>query len=146
MLSGPAKALIDDAKSLQLATIDADGSPHLSTLWFGWLDGEIVAWTMRDSHKARNLRRNPRVACLVDAGTGYGELRGVSMRGRVELTDDPDRLRAIATAVFQRNYPPEEQPDVEAMVAAGRRVGMIMHVERSFSWDARGSGRRLPQP
>lgn len=138
------RAAIAAARSLQLATIDEDGTPHLSTLWFGLLDGDVVAWTPQDSHKARNLRRDPRVACLVEAGDRYTDIRGVSIKGRVELVDSPDELTSIATAIFERNFPPGERPDPAALVAGGRRVGLVLYIDSAASWDHRKLERSGP--
>jgi general stress protein 26 len=146
MIAEPARSLLDEAKSLQVATIGRDGWPQQSTLWFGWVDGDMVAWTLKTSPKAQNMRRDRRVSGLVDLGTDYGEIRGVSLRGTVELVEDPTRLTEIARAIFTRNFPPDEQPDVDALVGAGRRVGLVFSFDRVFHWDSRGTGRRAPQP
>ena len=59
---------IEERKSLQVATIGADGAPHLTTLWFAIVDGEIVFETFTKSQKIVNLRRDPRIAVLVEDG------------------------------------------------------------------------------
>ena len=55
-------AFLDQAHSLQVATIGSDGAPHLTTVWFGVKDGEILFETYGKSQKAINLRRDPRIA------------------------------------------------------------------------------------
>jgi hypothetical protein len=146
VIAPAARALLDEAKSLQMATIGRDGWPQLSTLWFGWLEDRMVAWTLKASPKAKNLARDNRVGCLVDLGADYAEIRGVSMRGRVELVHGPEALRPIAQAIFTRNFPADGQPDIEALLAADRRVGLVFDFDRVFHWDGRGSGRTLPAP
>ena len=42
---------IEERKSLQVATLGRDGSPHLTTLWFAIVDGEIVFETFTKSQK-----------------------------------------------------------------------------------------------
>ena len=137
-------AMVDEGKSLQVSTIDQGGGPHLATLWYGLLDGRIVAWTPAETVKARHLRANPRAAWLIEAGTEYSELRGVSFSGRIDLTDDQDELRRIGTAIFSRNYPPAEQPDIDEMMAGRRRVGLIFQPAVAAGWDHRKLGRRRP--
>ena len=44
---------IASQKSLQVATINKDGTPHLSTLWFDVVNGEIVFETFTKSQKSR---------------------------------------------------------------------------------------------
>ena len=75
-------------KSLQVATLNRDGSPHLTTLWFAVVDGEIVFETFAKSQKIVNLERDPRIAVLLEDGSAYDELRGVSITGRAELQRD----------------------------------------------------------
>ena len=53
-------AFMDERKSLQVATINKDGSPHLTTLWFAVIDGAIVFETFKKSQKIVNLERDPR--------------------------------------------------------------------------------------
>ncbi len=87
---------------VQVATVNPDGSPHLTTLFYVLHEGHIVFWTYASSQKIRNLERDPRITCLVEDGEDYFELRGVSMTGRAELIRDEDRIRAIGTAVASR--------------------------------------------
>ncbi|MEO2164699.1 MAG: pyridoxamine 5'-phosphate oxidase family protein, partial [Acidimicrobiales bacterium] len=61
-------AFIEEKKSLQVATLNADGSPHLSTLWFALVDNKIVFETYTRSQKIVNLHRDPRITVLVEDG------------------------------------------------------------------------------
>src|SRR5437867_2343870 len=101
---------IEERKSLQVATIGADGAPHLTTLWFVIVDGEIAFETFTKSQKIVNLKRDPRIAVLVEDGITYNELRGVSINGRTELVEDPAVVIPYARAMVRRNQPeiPEE--------------------------------------
>ena len=89
------RKLLEGAKSYWLVTIDPDGKPHLVAMWYAVLDGEIWFETKAKSQKAVNLRRDPRITCLVEAGEQYGELRGVSIAGRAELHDDYDTVYEV---------------------------------------------------
>ncbi|WP_376795682.1 PPOX class F420-dependent oxidoreductase [Thermogemmatispora sp.] len=76
-----------------LATVNADGSPHLTTMWF-LLDGDEVLMNTRVGRvKERNMRRDPRVSLCIEDGYRY-----VTISGRVRLIDDP----AIAQADIYR--------------------------------------------
>ena len=65
---------IESQKSLQVATLNRDGSPHLVTLWFAIVDGRIVMETFTKSQKVVNLERDPRIALLLEDGEVYQEL------------------------------------------------------------------------
>jgi len=131
--------LIEERRSLQVATLNRDGSPHLTTLWFAVVDGKIVFETYTKSQKIVNLERDPRIAVLVEAGTGYDELRGVSIRGTAEIVKDPERVHVIAGAVMGRNHPGVPKDEVEALARrmAAKRSGVIVHPAKIVSWDHR---------
>jgi PPOX class probable F420-dependent enzyme len=138
---GPERVLeyLMGCRALQLATLGPDGWPHQATMWFGLLDGDPVMWTQRTSVKARNIRHDPRVSCLVESGHDYAELKGLSARGRAELVEDPAELVRIGAAVIPR-YFPEPVPDHRAMALSGARVGIRVRVERWASWDFSTAG------
>jgi PPOX class probable F420-dependent enzyme len=64
-LSSAARELLESAAVATVATINSDGSVHLSSAWVGIEDGEIVFATLPDQRKLRNLRRDPRIALTI---------------------------------------------------------------------------------
>ncbi|MEV0589928.1 PPOX class F420-dependent oxidoreductase [Nonomuraea cavernae] len=141
--SGELRDYLLSRKSLQLATLNPDGSPHLATMWFGVLGDDIVMWTQRASVKARNLRHDPRVACLVESGDDYASLKGLTVTGHAELVEDDGTLLRIGEALVPRNYPEPGRPDYREMALSGARVGIVIHADRWSSWDfARTATRR----
>jgi PPOX class probable F420-dependent enzyme len=130
-------AFIEEQKSLQVATLDKTGMPHLTTLWFAVVDGDIVFETFTKSQKIVNLRRDPRISVLLEDGDTYESLRGVSIQGHAELHDDPDVVHPYALAVMRRNQPdiPEASLDQAARVMAAKRTAVVVKGERVISWD-----------
>lgn len=128
---------IEEQKSLQVATIGKDGMPHLTTLWFAVIDGEIVFETFTKSQKIVNLKRDPRISVLLEDGVEYNKLRGVSIQGRAQLHTDPEEVLPCAMAVMRRNQPeiPPEQLEPAARMLAAKRTGVVIKPERIFSWD-----------
>ena len=133
---------IEGRKSLQVATLNRDGSPHLTTLWFGILDGDIVFETFTKSQKIVNLKRDPRIAVLVEDGLEYNELRGVAINGRAELHSDPAVVHPYALAVMKRNQPeiPPEHLEAAAKRMAAKRTAVVVKPEKIVSWDHRKLG------
>jgi PPOX class probable F420-dependent enzyme len=133
---------IEERRSMQVATIGADGAPHLTTLWFAIVDGEIVFETFTKSQKIVNLRRDPRIAVLVEDGHQYNELRGVSINGRALLHTDPAVVHPYALAVMRRNNPqiPPEQLEGAAKMMASKRTAVVVKPEKIVSWDHRKLG------
>lgn len=132
--------LADNVK-VQVASIGKDGAPHLSTLFYVVLDGRIAFWTYGRSQKIRNLERDPRVAALVEDGTDYFELRGVSINGTAELVRDQERIFEIGSAVATRMVGAssfEELGDLgrtEVERQATKRIAVIVHPDHVATWD-----------
>jgi len=87
-LSLEVKQLIDRPNFAHLSTLMPDGSPTSTPVWVGREGDHIVICTGENSLKAKNTRRDPRVAIsIVDFKNPYEE---VQMRGRV-IERRPDR-------------------------------------------------------
>ena len=126
-------------RKLQVASANADGTPHLVTMYYALLDGDLAFWTYGKSQKAVNLRRDPRITCLLENGIAYDELRGVTVYGDVELIEDYDQAVAFGMNLTAR-YPEVFGADAEAMrpfieQQAHRRVVVRVHAKRTASWD-----------
>ena len=88
-LSPEVKQLIDRSNFAHLATLMSDGSPQSVPVWVGREGEHIIVCTGEGSLKAKNTRRDPRVALsIVDFTNPYEE---VQIRGRVnERRPDSD--------------------------------------------------------
>lgn len=132
------------SRIITLATLGRSGLPHLTAMWYGLVDGAIWFETKAKSQKAVNIRRDPRVTVLVEAGDTYDQLRGVSIEGRAEIVDDAEALFRVGVSVWERYtgpYSEEVRPMVEAML--NKRVAIRVVPERTRSWDHRKLG--LPE-
>ena len=136
------RVFVESRKSLQVATINRDGSPHLTTLWFGLVDGDVVFETFTKSQKIQNLKRDPRIACLLEAGETYEELRGVQLNGVAELHDDPEVVHGYAAAVLIRNNPdvPADQLTEAAKAMSSKRTAVVVKPDKVVTWDHRKLG------
>lgn len=136
-------ALFAECKSLQVATLGKDGEPHLTTLWYAVHDGDVIFETYGKSQKALNLRRDPRIAVLVEAGTTYDALRGISIRGKAELVEDNPRLLELMTVLARGNHPELPDDKVTALAAklAEKRLVVVVKADKTISWDHRKMGK-----
>ena len=124
-----------------LATVGADGQPHLVAMWYGIVDGEIWLETKIKSQKAVNLRRDPRFTFMIEAGDTYDTLRGVSFEGTVEITDEPDTVFRVGVSVWERYtgpYTEDMRAGVDMMM--NKRVAVRLITNRVRSWDHRKLG------
>ena len=135
-------AFIEERKSLQVATLNRDRTPHLTTLWFAIVDGALVFETFTKSQKVKNLQRDPRIAVLLEDGTEYAELRGVSINAKAEVHSDPDKVHGLAKQVMIRNNPdvPAEAMDQAAKQLAAKRSAIVVRLEKVVTWDHRKLG------
>lgn len=92
----------------KLATVRADGSPHVAPIWF-LLDGdEVVFNTGKETVKGRNLARDGRIALCVD--DDRPPFHFVVLNGRARVSEDLDEVRAWATRIAAR-YMGEERAE-----------------------------------
>ncbi|MGW4753897.1 PPOX class F420-dependent oxidoreductase [Streptomyces chartreusis] len=95
-------------RTAKLSTVRADGSPHVTPIWFV-LDGdELVFNTGSSSVKGRNLVRDGRVAlCVDDDRPPYSF---VVIQGRARVSEDLDELKHWAIRIGAR-YMGEERAE-----------------------------------
>ncbi|MEE4590341.1 PPOX class F420-dependent oxidoreductase [Streptomyces sp. DSM 41524] len=94
------KFVSEGTRTAKLATVRADGSPHLAPVWF-LLDGDdLVFNTGQETVKGRNLARDGRLAICVD--DDRPPFAFVTLRGRAELIDDLGQVRDWATRIAAR--------------------------------------------
>jgi PPOX class probable F420-dependent enzyme len=87
-------------RTAKVATIGADGRPHVVPVWFV-LDGDTVVFTTGDrSAKARYMRRDPRVALCVDDETPPYAF--VLLEGTVETSPNPPDMLDWCTRIARR--------------------------------------------
>lgn len=102
--------LAHGTRTAKVATVSRSGAPHVMPVWFV-LDGEqLVLTTGAESVKGRNLRRDPRVAVIVDDDTP--PFAFVHIRGRATLSEDPGELLRYTTEIGGRYMGAERAEEV----------------------------------
>ena len=141
--------LTDFLRSPRTAVLSSngrDGFPHSVAMWFVSAldreDGEIHMWAYRKSQKVVNLERDPRCAFMVEEGTVYNELRGVLVRGRARVVDDPEGVFDIGRRLYDlytlpATGVPSGAAEGELRRQAGKRKGIVLPLEMVTSWDHR---------
>lgn len=128
-------------RTATMATLGPTGMPHLVAMWYAVIDGAVWFETKARSQKAVNLRRDPRITCMVEEGETYDTLRGVAMEGTAEIVEDPEALWKVGVDVWERYngpYTDEVKPLVEFMLH--KRIAVRIDVDRVRSWDHRKLG------
>src|SRR4051812_44842736 len=80
-----------EQRTCRIATVSADGRPHVTPLWFVWDGSAFWLYSITRSRRWAELEHDPRIAAVVDTGEGYGELRGVELTGTVEQAAEAPR-------------------------------------------------------
>ena len=110
------RRILDGKNFATVATVNPDGGPQASVVWFR-RDGDSVLFSITsDKQKARNLARDPRVAVTVfDLENPYDS---VEIRGHAELVEDAGKeLPKQLSHRYLDEDPPPEPEDVVRLVA-----------------------------
>lgn len=125
-------------RTCRVATVSADGAPHLSALWFAWDGTSLWLYSITRSKRWSDLQRDPRIAVVVDAGEQYGELRGVELTGTADFVGEAPRtgepcpeLDAVERLFAQKNFTLDEMPH------DGRHAWIRLTPKSIKSWDFR---------
>jgi PPOX class probable F420-dependent enzyme len=70
-----------------LTTVNADGQPQSSPVWFLWDDGEIVVCSLASTPRVRNIRADPRVAVNLNSNLEGGDIVTVEGEARIVGTE-----------------------------------------------------------
>jgi PPOX class probable F420-dependent enzyme len=141
MTDAEIQAFLQEERTLQVATIDHDGYPHLVAMWYALFNGQIAFWTYAKSQKAVNLRRDPRLTCLAETGERYEELRGVQIKGQATIYDDRETVQRFGELIWERYTGPLTENTRPMIIAqAAKRIAVVVEPVKITSWDHRKLG------
>jgi PPOX class probable F420-dependent enzyme len=126
MLNPDVRRHLDGTPIAHLATVLPDGAPHSVPLWIGTHGDRIVFLTGPGSRKARNLRRDPRVA--LSLAPEENPFEPVIIRGRVVewLEGDPawEVIDQLATKYIGGPYSRELERVVAVIEPEHQTIGV----------------------
>jgi len=114
-LTATTRAAITAGHLAHLATVNADGSPHVTIVWVG-LDGDtLVIGKLMEDRKVANIRRDPRVSVSIEAeGDHMGMQNHLVIEGTAEVVPGgaPALLQELAHVYIGPDavFPPMEDP------------------------------------
>ena len=131
-------AYLTNERVCRVASVGADGNPHVTPLWFIWDGTHFWLNSIVKSQRWVDLQRHPNIAIVVDGGREFFELHGVEIEGSVavigevprEVTLNPE-LAPIELA-FARKYANSESFHVD-----GRHGWLRVTPTKITSWDFR---------
>jgi PPOX class probable F420-dependent enzyme len=115
-----------------LCTHNDNGTIHAAPIWFKYEGGELLFGTQQDSHRIKNLRKNPDVTVVID--TDQTPYKGVIIYGKAKL--DFDNVVPKRVAIFQK-YMPKENAEGLANALAKLRKPVVIRVtpKKMISYD-----------
>jgi PPOX class probable F420-dependent enzyme len=125
-------ALFREQRKCALATLDRHGFPHVVAMNFVFRDGAFYMTSYGKAQKVLNVRRDPKVAIMVEAGAAYAELKGVMARGKCEIIDDPDRVRQVLAWLGEGRTTARPSGAVQS---APKRVALKIVPHNIVTWD-----------
>jgi PPOX class probable F420-dependent enzyme len=125
-LSEDVRTFLEEERFAVLATVNANGSPQQTVMWYELRGDTIVMNTKRGRKKDKNLTRDPRASLCFEDGFRYLTLEGV-----IELIEDPETAQADIAALAQRYHDADEAEKMAREVFAPQeRITLLLHVDR----------------
>jgi len=125
-LRSDVRAFLDEPRFGVLSTINSDGSPQQTVMWYELRGDTVMMNTARGRKKDRNLLRDGRASLCIEEGYRY-----VTMDGTIALFEEQDVAQADIAALARRYHTPEEAEQMILMAFQPQeRVSLILNVSR----------------
>jgi PPOX class probable F420-dependent enzyme len=125
-LRSDVRAFLDEPRFGVLATINADGSPQQTVMWYQFRGDTLMMNTARGRKKDRNLLRDGRASVCVEDGYRY-----VTLDGAITLFEDQETAQADIAALARRYHEPDEATEmIRTAFQTQERVSLILNISR----------------
>lgn len=119
------RAYLAEPRFAVLATLNEDGMPHQTVVWYDVRQDEIVFNTAHGRVKDRNMRRDQRISLCIEDGYRY-----LTLQGRVRIVDDPDQSQRDIRALAIRYAGPEQgEHQARTQFFREQRVSLYLQIE-----------------
>ena len=125
-LSDKARAFLAERRFAVLATINSNGTPQLTTMWYELQGDEIMMNTKVGRAKEQNLRRDPRISICIEDGYHY-----VTLSGTARLDDHQPTAQADIKRLAERYHNPQKAEQMaREQFSKEQRMTFRMRIER----------------
>ena len=127
-------------RNIQIGTINKDGSPHLTTMWYSMDHSNILFHTYTKSQKIKNIYRDSRVSILTESGDSYDNLKGILIYGKatvIEGGNDKERVLDIMKEIEKKYETGSGNNDyIEFLrMQVLKRSAVLVEPDKYISWD-----------
>ena len=135
-LSDAMREFLNGRHYATLATLNADGSMHLTPVWYLFEDERLFVESAAADRKVRNIVARPAASLLVDSRRQRGAEQWVSASGTAEIIRG-ERSKAINANIQQRYLTTAglEDPRVGPVLAAAGEVTISLTPHSWRSWE-----------
>ena len=120
------RAFLEEERFGVLGTVNADGSPQQTVMWYELRGDTIVMNTKRGRKKDRNLVRDPRASLCIEDGFRY-----VTLEGTIETIEDQATAQADIAALARRYHDAAKAEQMARDVFGPQeRITLLLHVGR----------------
>jgi PPOX class probable F420-dependent enzyme len=116
-----------------LCTVQRDGAPLAMPMWFLHTPEALYMVSVDGLQKVRNLRRDPRLCVVAEAGNRGAAIKGVVIQGRAEFIVDPAQRRPIVGQLLDK-YDPDLARLWGGRTMPPNRVLFRIAAEKVRSW------------
>jgi PPOX class probable F420-dependent enzyme len=120
------RAFLEEERFGVLGTVNADGRPQQTVMWYELRGDVIVMNTKRGRKKDRNLLRDPRASLCVEDGFRY-----VTLDGTIETIEDQATAQADIAALARRYHDAAKAEEMTRdLFEPQERISLLLHVDR----------------
>lgn len=135
MTSDELDAFLGTERTCRVATVGADGAPHVSPLWFVWDGSALWLYSITRSKRWADITNDPRISVIVDGGHDYLELVGAELSGVAEQigavpdVGEPDAVLDEPRRLFADKYRGGQ------LMADGKHAWIRLVPNKVVTWD-----------
>jgi PPOX class probable F420-dependent enzyme len=137
MSSQEIEDFLSDGHMARIATVKPGNSPHVTPVWYLWENNQLLMTIPKDSVKARNIRKNNKVAVTID--TDKAPIKAVIIEGTAKIEELSSEMERKIDRRMAAKYVKTEYLDEYIELAGAQGVEYIyirIRPEKMITWNS----------